>query len=72
MSVIVRIPELVPAVVGVNVRLIMQVLDGANGEPHVELAATNGPVVVILATLSGAVPVLVIVRGWAELVVPTG
>jgi len=72
----VRLPERLPAAVGVNVTLIVQLPMAATGVvvlQVVPLAATaKSPVTAMLLKLKGAAPVLVTVTGLAPLVVPSG
>jgi hypothetical protein len=76
LSVSVRLPERVPAAVGVNATSITQLLLVASGALIVQvvpLAATEkSPVATILAKLRDTVPLLVTVTGLGALVVPTG
>lgn len=64
------VPVLLPAAVGVNVTLIVQLAETANVDPHV-LATAKGPVDLIEAMVSCALPLLVSDIGCGELVVPT-
>jgi len=57
LSVTVKVPDLVPMVVGVKVTFIVQVLDAARLLPHVPVCAKS-PVTTILAIVRVAVPVL--------------
>jgi hypothetical protein len=76
LSVSVRLPERVPAAVGVNATSITQLLPMASGALIVQvvpLAATEkSPVATILVKLRDSVPLLVTVTGFGALVVPTG
>ena len=63
----------VPAALGVNVTLIVQLLVGARLVPHVLLCAKSvllAPVTLMLPRVSSAVPVFVTVTFCAGLVVP--
>jgi len=72
LSVTTSVPVLLPTAVGVKVRLIVQLADGANVEPQVlEFDTANGPVVAILVIRSCALPVLVSDIAWALLVLFT-
>lgn len=70
LSVIVSVPLRVPFVVGVNVTLIVQLELDARLLPQV-LPWEKSPLAVMLAMVSGAVPVLLSVNGCDELGVPT-
>jgi hypothetical protein len=76
LSVSVRLPERLPAAVGVKVTLITQFPLAATGAPVpqvVPLAATaKSPVAAMLVKVKDAVPLLVTVTALAALVVPTG
>jgi hypothetical protein len=75
LSVSVRLPELLPVVVGVNVTSITQLLLAATDVlvlQVVPLAATaKSPVAAMLVKLNDAVPLLVTVTALAALVVPS-
>jgi hypothetical protein len=75
LSVSVRLPERLPAAVGVNVTLITQLLLAATGTVVLQVvplaAIAKSPVTVMLVKLKDAVPLLVTVTGLAALVVPT-
>jgi hypothetical protein len=76
LSVSVRLPERLPAAVGVNVTLITQLLLAATGAlvlQVVPLAATaKSPVTAMPVKVRDAVPLLVTVTALAAPVVPTG
>ena len=75
MSVSVRLPERLPAAVGVNVTLITQLLLAATGALVLQVvplaAMAKSPVTAISVRVKDAVPMLVTVTGLAALVVPT-
>jgi hypothetical protein len=69
LSFIVRVPATVPVPAGLNLTLILQLAPGCS-EAHV-VALVKLAVMVILATVSDALPVFVRVTVFAALVVPT-
>ena len=69
LSLIVRVPAMLPAAVGLNLTLILQVAPGFS-EEHV-VARVKLVVIVMLDTVSVAVPVFDRVTAFAVLVVPT-
>ena len=74
LSLIVTAAVLVPRAVGVNRTLIVQLELAARLAPHVvvrEKSPLFAPVIVMLAIVKTALPVLVTVTDWAALVVPT-
>jgi hypothetical protein len=75
LSVSVRLPERLPAAVGVNVTLITQLLLAATGALVLQVvplaAMAKSPVTAISVRVKDAVPMLVTVTGLAALVVPT-
>jgi hypothetical protein len=70
LSVMVTAPVLVPPTTGTKVTERMQVAPAATDVPQVLLAA-KAPVAAMEEIMRGAVPELVRVTIWAELVVPT-
>src|SRR5439155_19507578 len=70
LSVIVSVPERLPSCVGVNVTLIVQLAPAAI-EPPQTLVSEKSPLAVMLVIVRAAAPVLLRVRVWAPLVVPT-
>ena len=70
LSVTVRVPVLVPAAVGVNVTLIVQVVLAERIEPHV-LLWLKSPAATMLEMLNGASPVLLKITCCAALATPT-
>src|SRR5216684_1992106 len=70
LSVIVRVPLLVPEAVGVNVTLIVQLDPADTADPQL-FVCPKSPLVEMRLTLRNAVPVLLNVTVWAPLVVPT-
>ncbi len=71
LSVTESVPLAFPAVVGAKLTLIVQELPAATLEPQV-FVSEKPALVVIPEMLSAAVPLLLSVRGWDELVMPTG
>jgi hypothetical protein len=73
LSVNIRLPERLPVAVGVNVTFITQVPSAATGALvlHVVpvVATAKSPVAAMAVKVKAAVPVLVMVSGWAVLVV---
>ena len=76
LSVSVRLPERLPATVGVNVTLITQLLLAATGALVLQVvpptATAKSRVAAMPAKVKGAVPLLVTVTVPAALVVPSG
>lgn len=73
LSAIATAAERVPAALGVNVTLIVQLLDWARLVPQVLLCAKSvllTPVTLMLPSVSGAAPVFVTVTFCGALVVP--
>jgi hypothetical protein len=70
LSVMTRVPELVPTVAGVKVRLMVQVAEGANEGMHVFVSANAGEAVMLLK-VSWLGPLLVSVTVCGPLVLFT-